>query len=262
MLMLILLLQKPHSRSKTRKYVACLIHRLVSWNDGDIDSLREEGRAIQSRFRGMRWDGVNNNPQLRTRKFAKLMSVGKVKQALHLLSGGNTGGLLPLSHMVPSVSSQSAPQTVRDALIEKHPPGQEAHDDILLAPQLQDIPPVIFESIDGEAIRSAALRTEGAAGLSGLDSYFWRRLCSAFKSTSSELCTSLALVAHRICTSYVDPRCLAPLLASHLIALDKNPGVHPIGVGETSRHIMSKAVLSIMNFDIQEATGAFQLCAG
>ena len=190
------------------------------------------------------------------------MSEGKVKQALHLLSEGNTGSLLPLSHMVPSVSSQSAPQTVRDALIKRHPSGQQAHNDILLSPQLQDIHSVIFESIDGEAIRSAALPTEGAAGPSGLDSCFWRRLCSAFKSASSELCTSLALVAHHICTSYVDPHSLAALLASHLIALDKILGVRPIVLERLSRRIPSKVILSIVNFDIQEAAGAFQLCAG
>ena len=75
MLMPILLLQKPHSRSKTREHVACLSHRLVSWNDGDIDSLMQEGHAIQNRFHGMRGDGINNNLQLQTWKFAKLIHV-------------------------------------------------------------------------------------------------------------------------------------------------------------------------------------------
>lgn len=60
----------------------------------------------------------------------------------------------------------------------------------------------------------------------------------------------------------MDPQGLAPLPASCLIALDKCPGVRPIGVGETVRHIISKAILSIIGPDIQEAAGAFQLCAG
>ena len=64
MLMPILLLQKPHSRSKTREHVACFSCRLVSWNDGDIDSLMQEARAIQSHFCGIWGDGVNSNPQL------------------------------------------------------------------------------------------------------------------------------------------------------------------------------------------------------
>ena len=60
----------------------------------------------------------------------------------------------------------------------------------------------------------------------------------------------------------MDPQGLAPLLASRLIALDKCPGVHLIGVGETVRRIISKAILSIIGPDIQEAAGAFQLCTG
>lgn len=59
----------------------------------------------------------------------------------------------------------------------------------------------------------------------------------------------------------MDPQGLAPLLASRLIALDKCLGVRPIGVGETVRRIISKAILSIIGPDIQEAAGAFQLCA-
>ena len=50
-----------------------------------------------------------------------------------------------------------------------------------------------------------------------------------------------------------DPRCVSPLLACCLIALDKNPGVRPIGIGETPRHIIAKALL--------ETVGSTQLCA-
>ena len=134
--------------------------------------------------------------------------------------------------------------------------------EILLTPPEQEPHPVIFDQLDGKAIRTAALRIEGAAGPLEVDAYGWRRLCISFKSASSELCNSLALLARRICTTYVDPQGLAPLLASRLIALDKCPGVPPIRVGETVRRIISKAILSIIGPDIQETAGAFQLCAG
>ena len=69
-------------------------------------------------------------------------------------------------------------------------------------------------------------------------------------------------MAKRICSSFVDPMSLAPLLAYHLIALDKYPGVRPIGIGDTARRIISKAVFSIESSDIQEVTGSQQLCGG
>ena len=104
--------------------------------------------------------------------------------------------------------------------------------------------PVIFEALDGSVIRAAALRTSGSAGPSGLDAYGWRRLCSSLKSASPELCCSIAILACRLCTSFVDPEIVLPLVSCRLIALDKNPGVRPIGVGEVVRRIISKAVLS------------------
>ena len=62
----------------------------------------------------------------------------------------------------------------------------------------------------------------------------------------------------------MDPAGIAALVASRLIALNKNPGVHvhPIGVGEVIRRIISKAVLSVVKLDILDATGYSQLCAG
>lgn len=99
-------------------------------------------------------------------------------------------------------------------------------------------------------------------GPSGLDAYTWRRQCTSFNSASNALCHSLALADRRLCTNLIDPRCIAPLLACCLIALDKNPGVRPIGIGETPCCIIVKAVLAVTRFDIQDAAGSVQLCAG
>ena len=68
--------------------------------------------------------------------------------------------------------------------------------------------------------------------------------------------------AKRICTNLIDPTCIAPLLACRLIALDKNPGVRPIGIGEIPRRVIAKAILYIVRQDIQEAAGSLRLCAG
>ena len=122
--------------------------------------------------------------------------------------------------------------------------------------------PVIFDSLDGASIRAAALHTNGSAGPSGLDALCWRRLCTSFQHASNDLCNSLALVARKICTTYVDPQGIAAFTANRLIALDKCPGVRPIGVGETVRRIISKAVLSVIKSDVLEAAGSLQLCAG
>ena len=45
-------------------------------------------------------------------------------------------------------------------------------------------------------------------------------------------------------------------------ALDKCPGIRPIGICETPRRIIAKVVLLAIKGDLQEATGSLQLCAG
>ena len=65
-------------------------------------------------------------------------------------------------------------------------------------------------------------------------------------------------------TLYIIPeyKGLSALLACRLIALDKCPGVRPIGICETARRIISKAVPQVTRANLQEAAGSLQLCAG
>ena len=51
-------------------------------------------------------------------------------------------------------------------------------------------------------------------------------------------------------------------MACSLIALDKSPGVRPIGICEVVRRIIAKAALCIVRYDILIAAGPHQLCAG
>ena len=75
-------------------------------------------------------------------------------------------------------------------------------------------------------------------------------------------CVLLLLYWLVVRTTFVDPTVISPLMACQLIALDKNPGVRPIGIGETVRRIIAKAVLCIISKDIQVAAGSVHLCAG
>ena len=110
-------------------------------------------------------------------------------------------------------------------------------------------------------VRSAALHCQGSAGPSGLDASNWRLLCAMFHGSPKSLCSAVAAAARRLCTSYVDPRCIGPLTACRLIPLSKDPGVRPIGVCETLRRIIGKTILQVVGNDIQAVCGTSQLCA-
>jgi len=174
---------------------------------------------------------------------------------IRLLTDESKGGVLRLRDEVDDT------HTVRDVLIEKNPPGQPAHADAIISDDPAEVHPVLFESIDASLIRSAALRTSGTAGPSGLDAACWRRLCTSFKAASHSLCQSMANTAQCLCTDLIDPSITALLLACRLIALNKNPGVRPIGIGDTARRIIAKAILTITKTDIQDAAVSVQLCA-
>jgi len=74
-----------------------------------------------------------------------------------------------------------------------------------------------------------------------------KKLCTDFWGASDTLCDPLSAVARRLATESVDPASLAAFTTCHLIALDKNPGVRPIGIDEVCWWLLFKAILSIYN---------------
>ena len=71
-------------------------------------------------------------------------------------------------------NSSNTSETVREILLKKHPPKQFPKRSALITAE----PPnsdristhqILYDRIDGELIRSTALRMDGAAGPSGLD---------------------------------------------------------------------------------------------
>ena len=130
---------------------------------------------------------------------------------------------------------------------------------------IDDVPTVIFHQLNGEMIRSAALRTKGSGGPCGVDANGFRRIlaCKSFKQSSVKLCDEIAMLAARLCTAYIDPDSIEALLACRLIPLDKGDGsVRPIGVGEVIRRIIAKCGVQIAKPEIIQATGSMQVCAG
>ena len=253
-----LLLQKPHSKSKSCDHVQALDRRLRAWREGDIDGLLREGRTIQAQFRPSVRD-AQDQTEHNIRTFSKLVFEGKIHSAIRFLSDNHGGGVLDIT----SVIDRENNSTVLDVLKEKHPPARSVAVAALVTTDLPADPhPVYFERLTGSLVRSAALRTQGAAGPSGIDAAGWRRLCTSFHRESVDLCAAIAAVARRLCTEFVDPDPLRALLACRLIPLDKQPGIRPIGICEVLRRIIGKAVMQVVRSDVLKAAGPIQLCGG
>ena len=241
MVMPALLLQKPNPKSKAKDHAQHLERRLRHWAEVDLESLIKEGQTIQQQF--IR-EHQGRPDQQTSRLFAKLMIEGKVRAALRLIQEDGSSGPLGLDSQLESNNPTASSETVREALQKKHPPPQQLQQTSIITPEEEttEPDPILFERIDGQLICNTALRMDGAAGPSGLDAAAFKRLCTSFKSESTELCDALASTARRISSSFVDPNGLSAFVACQLIALDKRPGIRPIGVGETSRRIIGKAI--------------------
>ena len=144
---------------------------------------------LQARLRSQRRPTKSN---VDSYIFRSLMAQGKVQSALNYLSHDQAGGVLGLDDIIP----QSNGLTTHDILKDKHPTGKPACPETLMPDNPEISNPIIYENLHAECILNAALHTHGAAGLSGLDAYGWRRLCSSFKSASHNLCHALAAVVN------------------------------------------------------------------
>ena len=87
-----------------------------------------------------------------------------------------------------------------------------------------------------------------------MDAAGGRRLLSSIRKESVDLREAVTMVVHHICQQFVDPTGLDAFTASRLVALDKCPGIRPVGMGEVVRRIIAKAVLAAAGPQVQDAT--------
>ena len=259
----ILLLQKPSRTSKSRDHTIHLQRRLDLWHKGELHALLTEARCIQKH---MGTGSRRMDDDVIARTFRDVVLNGKVRDALRFLSRNTSGGVLKLDELIPDKAEEgeTVMRSVREILEDKHPEAAAPTPSTLL--DNVDTPepanPILFDELSQETILQSALHTQGSAGPSSLDAQAWRRMCSSFKSASTDLCAALANVGKHIATTPVHPDGLGAFVACRLIPIDKCPGVRPIGVGEVPRRIIAKAFLRILKKDVEEAAGPLQLCAG
>ena len=84
--------------------------------------------------------------------------------AVKLLTSNMEGGILPLT------------EETMQLLHSKHPEASECHPDAIFEAEVPDVHPVVFDEIDGEAVKRAAMLTRGGSGPSGLDADGWRHI--------------------------------------------------------------------------------------
>ena len=243
-----LLLQQPAGKTSYRENAQHLERRLVLWEKGSIAELVDECTTIQAQL-------INAQKTLDdstlAKRFASMVFNNNLKGAMSIVCQKAKGGVLALD------------AATKKEMKAKHPPAEVVSPDVLMTgPLPPDKHPIFFAPLNGELIRKCTLRTRGSAGISQQEDTLWHKMVSSFNTTSSSLCNAVAALATRYASQYVDPKGLMPLLANRGIAIDKCPGLRPVGVGEILRRILGKAIMSVTADEVQKSVGALQLCAG
>ena len=99
----------------------------------------------------------------------------------------------------------------------------------------------------------------GAGGLGGTDAPTLKKWLLKFRQASSNLHSALANLASWMASALVPHAAIRALLSNRLIALDKNPGVRPLGIGHIWHRLIAKCVLKLTMEEATNAAGIDQL---
>ena len=116
--------------------------------------------------------------------------------------------------------------------------------------------------ITADYVECVAHQIQGSSGPCGSTALQWHGYLLRHGISSARLRDAVAMLAHRLANGIVDWESICALMTSQLIALDKCPGVRPIGVGEALRHILCKVSTLATRTDLEDVCGIAQSCSG
>ena len=226
-----------------------LERRLEMWKRGEFKELLREGKAVQRPLKPSK-----PSKEHCEKRFVSLMREGKLSEA--------TGWLDPERH------SKGIKQCTKDVIADlnkKHPASSPANSNYALTGPVEKVEPIFFDSITAKTIEDCAQSLGGSGGPSGLDSNDLKRiLCSRkFGTPGQKLRSAVSTLAKKLATHDINPAALSVFLSSRLMPIEKaNGGTRPIGVGETLRRVVSKAIIGLSKPAAKDAAGIQQLAAG
>jgi hypothetical protein len=262
------LLQRSKGVTQAADIKRLLQRRVAMWRNGEFETLVQEAercnKELQAVAKAKR--GKPRDKDQTASIFAKMVFQGKLKDAVRFITDQVTGGVLELTD---EVTVKGKTGTVKEILETKHPaavlPLRAA---LLPRPteedgRVKELPRLREVDITAGDIESVARRLRGGGGPGGTDSSIWSRLLLHHGTASAALREAVAELGRMLTNELVDQDDSEELLrafnASRLVALDKCPGVRPIGVGECLRRLIGKVVALKTKHEVVTEGGKDQL---
>ena len=124
------------------------------------------------------------------------------------------------------------------------------------------LPPLLDLDLTTAYVEKVAHQIQGSAGPGGSTALHWHCFLLHYGTSSSRLRDAVAGLACRLSNGIVAWDEIRALMSCRLLALDKCPGVRPIGVGEVLQRILCKVVAMATCADLEDVCSADQLCSG
>ena len=247
------MLQKKPGVTQSSDIQKCLRHRLEEWKADKHKALVENTERLMQSAMSTSQGGTTQEERLK--KYNQLMLLGNPRAAVRYLTDREGGGVLE-----PHTPSGKDDQTVEETLKSKHPetrkPGAEAFQ------QYDNLPELLNLDLNERTVEKVARRLGGGAGLGGVNSTFLKQALLRFGNASRRLRKTMASLAEWMANSYPPWAAYRALRMGRLIALDKCPGVRPVGIGEIWSRLIAKVVLVEAGPEAKATCGDDQLCAG
>ena len=248
-----LILQKDKNFKKTKDIRSLLKRRMTMWDNGQFDELIKEAEQCD---RKLSQSSGKMNVDQEAKVFSSLIMQGKLREAVRFITDRQGGGV-----MSPEQDAgKPAGKSVFEVLLSKHPEQRIPEENDFL--ECAELPPLINVDLTSAHVEQAARKLSGGAGISGFDSYQLQRILLRYGNQSEKLRDSFARATEKQANSILKWEEIRALKAKRLIALNKLPGVRPIGIGESPDRCFEKIMSIVTGEDVMEVCGSDQLCSG
>ena len=247
------LLQRDRMVKKGCDIRLLMKRRFDVWRAGNFDGLVDEAvrctKSLSSKH------SVNSQDHV-LKVFTRLMLKCELRAATRWITERGSGRVLS-----PCDEVGSEGRTVFDVLKEKHP-DPAPFDERVVEEGDEELPALMDVSVTSGHVERVARALHGGAGPGGINSSHWRSFFLRYGAHSARLRDAVAGLVMMMANRIVEWPWIRAMMSSRLIALDKNPGVRPIGVGEVLCRLIGKVMVVCTGADVQDECGADQLCSG
>ena len=251
-------LQTSHGVRAAKDIRRVIDTRMDLWQQGKaaamVESLERATAANIARRPAMPTEDTE------ARAFNARVLNGELRTAVRVLTSRDGGGVL-----APDDQCTKTGRPVLSVLREKHPAMRDpplADADLACFEFYSSTPTPLPLDITADVVERVAAKLHGAAGPGGTNAVALGNWLLRFGQESERLREEVAQFTRWLSNESPSWAAYRALMAGRLVALDKQPGVRPVGIGEAWRRLFAKCVLHQCGREATAAAGQFNLCVG